>query len=100
MAGDVLALEGFRVSYLGGDVPRGALVTTAEARDADLLCLSWTLRDTIGIEAVLDDIHRALPGKPVMLGGRGVPDEVTYDGPFEVCDDLGRMVASAERLLA
>lgn len=100
MAGDVLALAGFQVSYLGGDVPRGALLTTAESRDADLLCLSWTLRDTIGVEAVLDDIHRALPGKPVMLGGRGVSEEVFYDGPFEVCDDLSRVVASAEALLA
>ncbi len=100
MAGDVLALEGFQVSYLGGDVPRGALVTTAEARNADLLCLSWTLRDTIGVEAVLDDIQRALPGKPVMLGGRGVPDEVAYGGPFEICDDLGQVVSSAENLLA
>jgi len=100
MAGDVLALDGFQVSYLGGDVPRGALMATAEARDADLLCLSWTLQDTIGVDAVLDDIRRALPGKPVMLGGRGVPDEVTYDGPFQVCNDLGRVVSSAETLLA
>ena len=81
-------------------MPRGALVTTAEARNADLLCLSWTLRDTIGVEAVLDDIQRALPGKPVMLGGRGVPDEVAYGGPFEICDDLGQVVSSAENLLA
>lgn len=100
MAGDVLALAGFQVSYLGGDVPRGALMATAEARDADLLCLSWTLQDTIGVDAVLDDIHRALPGKPVMLGGRGVPAEVTYRGPFEVCDDLDLVVSSAENLLA
>lgn len=64
-----------------------------------IFCLSWTLQDTIGVDAVLDDPPGAAR-KAGHAGGRGVPAEVTYRGPFEVCDDLNLVVSSAENLLA
>jgi excisionase family DNA binding protein len=76
MVADVLRAEGFDVIHLGADVPAGPLVAMAAA--ADLCAVGLSASTTQGVAKAgraVGELHRSVPGVPVMLGGPAVQSE-------------------------
>lgn len=71
MAADVLEDTGYRVIYLGADVPTGALLQSVEALSPDLLALSATMPDLAPVlEEAVDGVRREHPDLALLLGGQ------------------------------
>lgn len=72
MAADLLESGGYRVAYLGADVPTGAILQAVEAFTPDLLGLSATMPESarhLGhVVAAMGEEH---PRLPLLLGGQG-----------------------------
>jgi diguanylate cyclase (GGDEF)-like protein len=93
MAADVLELGGYKVHYLGGDVPLDALLSTVDSRGPDLVGLSSTLvSDVSSLEAAVSKLGEAFADTPILLGGQGIPDEI-------LSDDHGIRAAGIEGLV-
>jgi len=76
MVADVLRREGFDVIHLGADVPAEPLVAMATA--ADLCAVGLSASTTPGVVKAgraVRELHRRVPGVPVMLGGPAVQSE-------------------------
>jgi excisionase family DNA binding protein len=76
MVSDLLRAEGFDVIHLGADVPAGPLVAMAAA--ADLCAVGLSASTTQGVAKAgraVGELHRRVPGVPVMLGGPAVRSE-------------------------
>jgi methanogenic corrinoid protein MtbC1 len=78
MLGDLLALDGWSTSFLGGDVPPPAIVEMARSRRAVLIAISVTLPHHLPtVAGAIRDLRSALPGARLLVGGRavrGLPD--------------------------
>jgi methanogenic corrinoid protein MtbC1 len=73
MVADLLSLDGWRVDFLGADVPVPALVEMAVSGKPVLIGLSATLEQHLRATALaVGALRRALPGVRVMVGGRAV----------------------------
>ncbi|WP_237300903.1 MULTISPECIES: cobalamin B12-binding domain-containing protein [unclassified Streptomyces] len=77
MLAETLKLRGWRVDYLGAQVPTGHLVAQARSADPDLVCLSSS------IPTRLPMAHRAITavqaaGIPVMVGGAAFGHDGRY----------------------
>ena len=71
MAAGVWAAHGYRVHYLGGDVPVEAILEALRRRGASVLLLAATLAPHYaGLEAVLRGVATLPPAAPAR-GGRG-----------------------------
>lgn len=68
-----LQSEGFRVHYLGADLPIAEIVSMAERESADLVALSCCIGGQAGLGDTLAALNAA--GFPVMVGGNGVTAE-------------------------
>lgn len=67
--------EGWRVVFLGPDLPARYIARAAEQAKADAVALSVVYpSDDAGLIAELSDLHRHLPsGVPVLVGGAAAP---------------------------
>ena len=67
---DRFDLAGWDTHLLGADTPTGEIAAAAEALSADLIVLSASTHfHRVRIRALLDDLHAALPGVRVVVGG-------------------------------
>ncbi len=77
MVADHLRAEGLDIVYLGADVPVETLTTRAAADLSAVGISASTTTALINAGRAIDELHRRLPGMPVMLGGPAVPTEKT-----------------------
>lgn len=72
MAADLLEDRGYRVAYLGADVPGDALLQALRALSPDLLALSATMPESRQrLEEAADRARREQPQLPILVGGQG-----------------------------
>jgi excisionase family DNA binding protein len=71
---DLLRHRGYAVIDLGADTPPGAFVEAARSADRlGAVAVGSTLRgNAASITATVSEVHRALPGIPVIVGGAGL----------------------------
>lgn len=70
MLSDRFELAGWRTQMVGADTPSGELAAAARALGAELIVLSASTHfHRIRIKRILDDLHSALPGVRVVVGG-------------------------------
>jgi methanogenic corrinoid protein MtbC1 len=71
MAADLLEDRGYRVAYLGADVPGQALLQAVRAFAPDLLALSATMPEsTQNLEKIVEAVRREHPQLPLIVGGQ------------------------------
>lgn len=71
MAADLLEDRGYRVAYLGADVPNDTLLEAVRASSPDLLGLSATMPESARrLEEVVGAVAREWPRLPVIVGGQ------------------------------
>jgi methanogenic corrinoid protein MtbC1 len=71
MAADLLEDGGYRVAYLGADVPTEAILQAVRTLSPDLLALSaTTTASTRRLEEVLEAVHDEQPQLPLLVGGQ------------------------------
>jgi methanogenic corrinoid protein MtbC1 len=71
MAADLLEDRGYRVAYLGADVPSHALLQAVRTFSPDLLGLSATMPESARrLEEVVGELGREWPRLPVIVGGQ------------------------------
>jgi MerR family transcriptional regulator, light-induced transcriptional regulator len=76
MLADHLRAEGFDAIDLGANVPLDALTTMAAAADLAAVGLSAsTTSAVVTLGRAVEELHRRLPGVPVLLGGPAVSTE-------------------------
>lgn len=76
MVADHVRAEGFDVIHLGADVPVHTLVTTAVAADVATVGISASTTAGLGAAArAVRQLHRRMPGVPVLVGGPAVRNE-------------------------
>lgn len=72
MAADLLESAGYRVAYLGADVPTNAVLQAVEAFTPDLVGLSATMPEsTQHLEDIVAVMRTEHPRLPLLLGGQG-----------------------------
>lgn len=90
MTADLLEDSGYRVAYLGADVPTDALVQAVRAFSPDLLGLSATMPEsTQYLEEAVEAVHGEHPQLPLIVGGQGGRSPRLDGGT--VVDDLERL---------
>jgi MerR family transcriptional regulator, light-induced transcriptional regulator len=90
MAADLLEDSGYRVAYLGADVPTDALVQAVRAFSPDLLGLSATMPEsTQYLEEAVEAVHEEHLQLPLIVGGQGGRSPRLDEGT--VVDDLERL---------
>ncbi len=78
MVADLLRAEGCNVIHLGADVPVDTLVTMAAAAELTAIGLSASTDSAVAnASRAITELHRRVPGVPVMLGGPAVTTEET-----------------------
>lgn len=71
MAGDLLEDGGYRVAYLGADVPTDALLQAVRTLSPDLLALSVTMPEsTQRLEEVVEAVRDEHSELPLLIGGQ------------------------------
>jgi methanogenic corrinoid protein MtbC1 len=71
MAADLLEDRGYRVAYLGADVPTDALLQAVRTLSPDLLGLSVTMPEsTRRLEEVVEAVHEEQWQLPLLFGGQ------------------------------
>jgi methanogenic corrinoid protein MtbC1 len=71
MAADLLEDRGYRVAYLGADVPSHALLAAVRTFSPDLLGLSATMPESARhLAEVVGEVGREWPRLPVIVGGQ------------------------------
>lgn len=76
MVADHLRAEGLDVIHLGADVPVDTLVATAATVELRAVGLSASTTPAVAsARRAVDELHRRVPGVPVVLGGPAVPTE-------------------------
>jgi len=71
MAADLIEDRGYRVAYLGADVPNHALLQAVRTFSPDLLGLSATMPESARhLEEVVAEVGREWPRLPVIVGGQ------------------------------
>jgi trimethylamine corrinoid protein len=103
LAGSMLTAHGFEVFDLGADVPVSRFIEEAEAKKADLICLSALLTTTLPAQRkVIEELEQkgTRAGFKVMVGGapanRTWQEEIGADG---YADDAISAVKVAEALM-
>ena len=77
----MLVRRGYRLIYLGQDVPIDGLLQVVEQVRPDLVCLSATSEATFDATAPVAERLRSLSRPPiVVVGGQGVPDAARANG--------------------
>lgn len=70
MLSDRFEMAGWCTHLLGADTPAGDIAAAAAALDVDLVVLSASTHfHRVGIRALLDDLHAALPDTRIVVGG-------------------------------
>jgi methanogenic corrinoid protein MtbC1 len=90
MAADLLEEDGYRVAYLGADVPTDALLQAVRTLSPDLLALSATIPEsTQRLEEAVEAVHKERPQLPLVIGGQGSGSPRLDEGT--IVDDLERL---------
>jgi MerR family transcriptional regulator, light-induced transcriptional regulator len=72
MAADLLEDGGYRIAFLGADVPTDALLQAVRTLSPELLALSATMPEsTRRLEEAVDAVRDELPELPLVIGGQG-----------------------------
>lgn len=88
-----LRADGFRVHYLGSDLPVGEIADLARREEADLVALSWSIDDPEGIRAAIGLL--AAEGIAVIAGGGGISRSRALD---DGAVGYGSSVAEAQQI--
>ena len=100
MAADLLAGAGYDTRYLGADVPLAALGYAAERHTPDVVCVSMTMP---GTEPVLwrtvELLGEARPAATVLVGGRGVADDLPERPRVVACRVVSDVVGVVDGLV-
>jgi DNA-binding transcriptional MerR regulator/methylmalonyl-CoA mutase cobalamin-binding subunit len=99
LAAVAAAEEGWRVTYLGPDLPAPDIATAVRVRRARVVLVSAVLRDDDGLYAELREIREAVGKTPVLVGGlaaTAIPETVRRAGATPLADlhELRRALAS------
>jgi methanogenic corrinoid protein MtbC1 len=103
MVADLLALDGWRVEFLGADVPVPAMVEMAVSRKPVLVGLSASIEQHLpAAAAAIGELRRAQQGVRVLAGGRAVralPDPAVLgaDAWASSCGEAVRVAAPWKR---
>jgi methanogenic corrinoid protein MtbC1 len=103
MVADLLALDGWRVDFLGADVPVPAMVELVVSRKPVLVGLSATIEQHLpAAAAAVGELRRAQRGVRILVGGRAVhalPDPAVLgaDAWASSCDEAVRVAAPWNR---
>jgi methylmalonyl-CoA mutase cobalamin-binding subunit len=74
MLTDRLELAGWRVHFLGADTPATEIVAAAMALAANVVVLSLSTHfHRVAFRSLLIELHTALPGVRILVGGPAVP---------------------------
>jgi diguanylate cyclase (GGDEF)-like protein len=99
MAGDVLELAGFDVLFLGEDMAAEDLVAAVLAHPPDLIALAIPTAAVVpAATATLEELRRAAPHTPVVLGGFGASGLACDDDSLRCSSSLGGLTAAVEEL--
>lgn len=72
MAADLLEEGGYRIAYLGADVPTDALLQALRTLSPDLLGLAATMPEsTLRLEEAVEAVREERPRLPLVIGGQG-----------------------------
>jgi methanogenic corrinoid protein MtbC1 len=72
MVADLLEDGGYRIAYLGADVPTDALLQAVRTLSPELLALSATMPESTGrLERAVEAVRKERPQLPVVIGGQG-----------------------------
>ncbi len=83
----LLVRRGYRVVYLGADVPVHGLLPVVEQVSADLVCLSAATPETAAGAGAVAAALRGLPRPPaVVVGGKGVTESTAVDELYVALD--------------
>ncbi len=97
MAADLLGLDGWEVAFLGPDVPSDALAAMMRDRRPQLAALSVTIAlHMTEARTAIAAIRAALPGVPVLVGGRATAHAGSLDADA-VATSASQGVAQAAR---
>tara|TARA_Y100000588_G_scaffold258615_2_gene273245 strand:+ start:712 stop:1611 length:900 start_codon:yes stop_codon:yes gene_type:complete len=73
MFADLLRFDGWDVDFLGTDTPSDAILEMVQSDDPNLLCLSVTLPDQVGVAAETAKIVKnAVPSTRIIVGGGAI----------------------------
>jgi MerR family transcriptional regulator, light-induced transcriptional regulator len=87
MAADLLEDRGYRVAYLGADVPSEALLQAVHTFSPALLALSATMPESRQpLERVVEEVRRQHPQLPLIVGGQNSRSPRLHEGT--VIEDL------------
>lgn len=91
------ATQGWRVTYLGSDLPAADIAEVASATGSSAIAVSIVYpTDDPRVRSELRDLRKAAgPGMPILVGGRAAP---TYGAEIEAAD--ARLITSLEDLYA
>ena len=99
MAADVLEGAGFRVIYLGTDVPTDALAAAVGTFQPALVCLALSApADSEKFEQAMASVAETRPGTPVLAGGLRIDRSLPSDR-LPYVPSVESLVATAERLI-
>lgn len=99
----MLVRRGYRVIYLGPDVPSDGLVQVVEQVDADLVCLSAASETTFDAAKEVTHVLKTAARPPlVVVGGQGVPEETSADDLYvpltgdalQTAEEIGALLAA------
>lgn len=91
LAAATAAVEGWRVTYLGADLPAEDIVAAVVRTDADAVALSITTPDANVVEAV-EELRRGVGRAfPILAGGQGA--ELLESGPEQLAIRLRGLVS-------
>jgi|GEM_PF-135575 len=100
MVGDVLHLAGFRVDFLGADVPEDALLKAIDSHRPDLVGLSCTIDfGDERLKSVVAAISQRFADLPVMVGGQAADPDSWSESGVPIFSDLRGASAHAEALV-
>lgn len=72
MLADLLRAQGWRVVYLGANVPSESFVKSVERHEADAVLVSCSTESIADARSLIQSLRDAFPKTPLALGGSGV----------------------------
>ena len=97
MVAHSLALDGWRVQFLGSDLPPDDIVTTARGSDADLVAISATMLFNLGqARQIAVRMAEAAPGVKILAGGAAFGGSAALARELG-CHGYGRDLVDAQR---
>lgn len=100
MIADVLEGAGFRVVFLGGDLPVGALIAAIERHRPAALLLGATFQESAdSLRVTCQEVRVQAPDLPILVGGPAAQTVSAEGGNLTLVPDATQVVAAVEEVL-